>query len=438
MTTSMHTRSAAIAALTALLAGAGCTSGAFEARNDNVVLPGAVAGVNGLPAFLLGARSDFAFANAGDDSNQEGQLLISGLVADEFQSFDTFPTRQEIDFRSMNTANATLEGAERSIQRARVAALKGAAKYRELAPDSTASITELQAIAALATTIIAENYCGAVPLSTYGDDGSLQYGPPQTTQQLLATAVALADSALAVRPNDPFASVVKGRALLNAGSFAAAGAAVAGVPTSFQQQNFYAQAPTGIVNGAFSFFYVRAGYSTADVEGGVGLPYLSDADPRVGIANPSPGPGNFPAAPDVEAPTKYPSKSSPVTIADGVEARLIQAEAALQASNFSAFTSNLNAARAVFGLGPVTDPGTASGRRDLLFKERAYALFATGHRLGDLRRLVRQYGLPVNSVFPNGPWFRGGDYGNQVAIPISLAESNNPLVGSPACDPTVP
>jgi len=35
------------------------------------------------------------------------------------------------------------------------------------------------------------------------------------------------------------------------------------------------------------------------------------------------------------------------------------------------------------------DPGTQVGREDLLFRERAFWLFATGHRLGDLRRLAR-------------------------------------------------
>ena len=29
---------------------------------------------------------------------------------------------------------------------------------------------------------------------------------------------------------------------------------------------------------------------------------------------------------------------------------------------------------------------------DLLFSERAFWMFATGHRLGDMRRLIRQYG----------------------------------------------
>ena len=43
------------------------------------------------------------------------------------------------------------------------------------------------------------------------------------------------------------------------------------------------------------------------------------------------------------------------------------------------------------GVTPLTDPGDAKGRVALLFQERAEWLYLTGHRQGDLRRLLRQY-----------------------------------------------
>src|SRR5581483_874628 len=105
-------------------------------------------------------------------------------------------------------------------------------------------------------------------------------------------------------------------------------------------------------------------------------------------------------------------------MASGVEARLIEAEAALAAGDASWLTI-LNRLRtdgtfttaphpgdptvtdttwgpgvgAVLfpnglpGLRPLTDPGTPAARVDLLFAERAAWLFLTGHRLGDMRRL---------------------------------------------------
>src|SRR2546430_13353073 len=102
-------------------------------------------------------------------------------------------------------------------------------------------------------------------------------------------------------------------------------------------------------------------------------------------------------------------------------ARLIEAEAALQAHDTTTWLSKLNIPRAdatllpvpldttylpVTGttLAPLTDPGTDAGRAKLMFSERAFWMFSTGHRLGDMRREVRQYStvFSVNTVYPVG------------------------------------
>jgi starch-binding outer membrane protein, SusD/RagB family len=67
---------------------------------------------------------------------------------------------------------------------------------------------------------------------------------------------------------------------------------------------------------------------------------------------------------------------------------------------------------------------------DQVFRERAFWLFGTGHRTGDLRRLVRHYGRAAPSVFPTGVWHKGGNYGADVTMPLPQAEQNNPNVGS--------
>ncbi len=69
---------------------------------------------------------------------------------------------------------------------------------------------------------------------------------------------------------------------------------------------------------------------------------------------------------------------------------------------------------------------TQAQRVDFHFAERAFWLWGTGHRLGDLRRLVRQYGRDSESVFPTGAYFKGGNYGTDVNFPIPLEEDNNP------------
>ena len=85
--------------------------------------------------------------------------------------------------------------------------------------------------------------------------------------------------------------------------------------------------------------------------------------------------------------------------------------------------ARLNGARAtVPGLASLSDPGTPDARVDLTFRERAFWMFMTGHRLGDLRRLVRQYGRGSETVFPTGAYHndnlvRGTDV--NIVIPIS-------------------
>jgi hypothetical protein len=145
---------------------------------------------------------------------------------------------------------------------------------------------------------------------------------------------------------------------------------------------------------------------------------------------------------------------SPVIVASSVEARLIQAEAALQTGSASWLTT-LNSLRTdgtydtmpdpsdpsktdtlwhagtggVTGLAPLADPGTPNARVDLLFRERALWLFLTGERQGDLRRLIRQYGRQQQAVYPTGSYNGAfGTYGTDVTAPIPSAEQiSNPL-----------
>jgi hypothetical protein len=83
----------------------------------------------------------------------------------------------------------------------------------------------------------------------------------------------------------------------------------------------------------------------------------------------------------------------------------------------------------VSGLAPLVDPGSDSGRVSLLFGERAYWLYLTGHRQGDLRRLIRQYGRDQSTVYPIGIYFGPGVgiYGSDVTAPIPYTETPNPL-----------
>ena len=99
-----------------------------------------------------------------------------------------------------------------------------------------------------------------------------------------------------------------------------------------------------------------------------------------------------------------------------------------ESGDVGGWLARLNALRAtVPGLVPLTDPGTTAARQDLHFSERAFWLFATGHRLGDLRRLIRQYDRDPESVFPSGIYFKNDVYGQDVNFPVGVLELNDAL-----------
>jgi hypothetical protein len=228
--------------------------------------------------------------------------------------------------------------------------------------------------------------------------------------------------------NAHIARVMKGRALVNLNQHTQAKAAVLGVPTSFRYEFQHSENTARQNNGLYSLVFVGRRFSVSNREGVNGLPYRADSDSRVRWAA---GTGSLATGFDNSTPLflelKYDARASNVVVADGIEARLIDAEADLKAGNDAQWLSTINALRgAVSGLTAATDPGSPAARVDLMFKERAYWLWLTAHRLGDLRRLVRQYQRPTESVFPTGAFFKGGTYGVDVNFPVPFDETNNP------------
>jgi hypothetical protein len=339
-------------------------------------------------------------------------------------------------------------------------AIEGFQKFAKTTAYST-GFPEVLALGGFAYVMFAENYCGAVPLSVVNPDGSFTYGPALTRDQQLDSAISKFDAALAVGGAPltatfrQLAQVGKGRALLDKGDYANAAAAVAGVSTTFQYNYLHSETTGAQNNGTWALTTNVGRFGVADRKGGNGLPYQSDGDiknagfdPRVANAvRPDNGGHGFdngiPAGELQFVQRKYPTRSSSITIADGVEARLIEAEAALQTDPVAALAI-LNALRsnsalltlrgyAAGSLPPLILQPTQAAQVDQLFKERAYWLFLTSHRLGDMRRLIRQYSRGAETVFPTGPYFKGGTYGSDVNSPVPQREQNNPNYVAGSC-----
>jgi hypothetical protein len=299
---------------------------------------------------------------------------------------------------------------------------------------------ELYALQGYADIMLADLFCSGIPLSTLDFEQDFTYAPGLTTTEVYSHALAKFDTALALVPSDStqivyLAQVGRGRAFLDLNQLDSAAASVSSVPNDFHYTVF----PWW---GSYSFSSVEA--TVSDREGRNGLPYRSSGDPRTAVVQHG-------TNTNTDSVSYFPKKYATALtgagyttfiVADGVEARLIQAEAALAHQDIPTWLSILNGLRATAPipgttqpqpdrLPPLTDPGTSAARLDTLFTERAAWLFQTGHRQGDLRRMLRQYSAVFGGqadVYPDGlyPSLGAGVYGTDVNVPVPMAETANP------------
>ena len=382
-----------------------------------------------LNRLFSGATTALAIAYHGNGLSpmREGQVTLSALASDEFLNAETFASRIAIDRRSLLSDNVTLRDAFRDLQAARATLDYASTQWQQNQPTSPGH-GFLLTYAGFAEVIAAENWCSGTPTSTLSQSGTVVYGAQQSTSDLLAAAVSKFDQALAIanalgelgNSLAITARIGRARALLDLNDFTNAAATAGAVPTDFSTN--LGPSPTEN-NGIFEFQNVEHRWTVSDNEGGNGLPFRSDGDSRIHFESIGAG---FDFVTPVFAQLKYPNAGAGTEIANGVEARLIEAEAFLRNGDLAAFTASINGVRVFYGLSPLIVPGNAAAARQTLFKERAYSLWLTSHRLGDLRRLVSQYGLPANTVFPTGEYPKGGVYGSDVNFPIPIDPVFNP------------
>lgn len=420
-------------ALTAalLVAASGCDIDAIlDVEDPDIVVPEQVTGEEGAATLRAGALGDFQLAYAGDAGTIEGQILVSGMFTDEYVHSGTFPTRREYDRRDVDPDNGTATNVFQNLSRARQALETAATTFLDVLEDPSADprVGEMWGLAGFTYVLFGENYCSGIPYSQIVE-GEIVHGDPTTTQETFEIAVERFQEAIASAAGDSdvenAARIGLGRALVNLGRWDEAAQAVEDVPSDFVLLANYSTNTGNQENGVYNFNVVFERWSLADAEADEGLAFRSADDPRVPWTRVSNDVGFDGETPQFDM-LKYPGRAEPIPIATGDEARLIEAEAALQAGNGGLMASKINEVRARHGLGQVSDPGGEAARVDLLFSERAFTLFATSHRLGDMRRLVRQYGRDASDVFPSGEYFKGGEYGGDLNLPVPFQEENNP------------
>jgi len=309
---------------------------------------------------------------------------------------------------------------------------------RAYSPDSLRKdfLAELFAIRGYTVLQIAEDICPGFPINDVVNNQAA-YSMPFTTDSAVRFALAQTDSAMFyIKDSARFANlarVTQGRAYLDLGDYAHAAAAVASVPTeyvyltSFDYNPYYL--PDAIWNPNITY---RVRPVVGDREGGNGLPFVSANDPRVQTKF-----RLVRAADSVRlySQAKYPNQDDAFVVANGIEARLIEAEAAL-ANDDPSWVTTLNTLRATMispAMSPIpvdSIPSDKAGKVDLLYRERAFWLYLNGRRLGDLRRLMRNYGRAANTVFPTGAYpFGPPTYSDATAIPfVEAVQKLNPNI----------
>lgn len=419
--------------LLAVIALSSCSTDTLTVQNPDVIAVGAVDNATGAVAQRNGALRDFTDMFSG---TQDGFIGSTGNMADEILATDTFFDRLLPNERNANDNLPGLSAFYRDMHRARAGAARAATVWARVKPASKDTLSELYSLRGYVENFFAEAYCSGVPFSEEVD-GVSNFGESLTTTQMLQRSTASFDTALtnAVSANlRSLAAVGRGRALLNLGQFAQAASAVSAVPTTFRYQTFHSGATPGQRNGLWTGTVIASSrYTVATNEGTNGYNFLqTPADPRMPWV-PSTRIGFDGTTRNMPTQQKYPVEASPATLADGIEARLIELEARLQGgtqADREAVLTGLNTLRAtVPGLPALsTAPSAQAAMVDLFFRERAAWLWLTGHRLGDMRRLIRQYGRAANTVFPVGPVITraGSTYGTDVNYPVPFDETANP------------
>ena len=449
----------AVALIPVLGACSDVTDTLLEATDPDIISPENAQSAEGALAQYNGALARLKSITGGN-TGEGSTWLFGGLLVDEWSTSSTFVQNDETDQRSIQVNNSTITGMFRQLARARLSAteaIRGIRTYRET---EKTRIGEMYFVRAFAEMQMASDFCNGIPLSTQDESGTPVYGTPLTIQEVFAAAIADADSGLAEVTGTAAADVAiknalritKARALLGQGKFAEAAAAVAGIPTSYSYDITYSLA-TGDIT-LYSQPASSRRYTVGDSMEGRShnllvknaIPFYTLQDPRVPSAYKIGTKNDTTLSQDGSIPSRTTTlwgRSSSVSAVNGLDARLIEAEAKLQANDIAGMVAILNTLRDAPPklseiqppkLAPLAVPASKDAATSLLFREKALWQFGRGYRLGDLRRLVRQYNRPADQVFPIGEHYRGGNYGVDVNLPVPQQEENNPeLAGKPAC-----
>lgn len=437
----------------ALLAAAALTLTACQQANDrllgvtdpDIIFPGDLERADGAVALGNGTIGTFRSITGGGEST----WLFGGLLADEWSTSSTFIQNDETDQRQIQLINSSVTGMLRNLYRTRTRAYEAIESLRKFSPSSRALIAEMYLARGFAEMQLALDFCNGIPIPSNPLLNPPENGQPRSTTQVFQLAAASLDTGLTFANGTDAQSVlmnrsirvVRARVALALGEFAGAGTLVAGLPTTFTYAHTFSLTTSS--NTLWGQGLSSRRYSVGDsVEGNSrnirvanAIPFASARDPRLPVTIPTSGAINGQDGQTFTRTTAMWQQLTAVDVVNGVDARMIEAEVALRTGNVTQWLAIHNALRTSppklgeiqpTAMAPLTDPGTEEARVNLHFREKAFWTFSRGQRLGDMRRLIKQYGRTEATVFPQGIHYKGGNYGRDVNLPVTQPEQNNP------------
>lgn len=419
----------------------------LEQQQPQIILPSDVQSATGAIALYNGALGRFRNSLNGGNNNQEYIWNFEGLMTDEVQSADSFSQRNDADQRTTQSNDGVLDNTYQRLQQSRGFARDAALALAQYAPEEKTKYAEMFMEIGFMELTLGQAFCNGIPLGETVD-GVPQYTQPLTNAEVFQTAITRLDTALANLTGDDAETerirnatlLTKARALVDLGQYDEAAALVTAIPTDYAYLITYSV--TTQSNEWWQMYTATHRYSVGDSVSPAGtvrifnaIPFYSSDDPRI-QKKPAKGVGLDTTTPFTEL-TNW-GREDPISLVNGLDARLIEAEAQLNkktAAGFVAMNTILNNLRAdppqygnlvIDPMPALAVPLTFDAAVDQFFREKAFWQYGRGERFSDMRRLTRQYQRAPDTVWPTGDFFKGGEYGDNVNFPVPDREKSNP------------
>jgi hypothetical protein len=376
-----------IVAAVAIVTMTGC-SDFFDVTNPGVILDADLNSVRGALALVTGMSSDFS-------EGYDGAAFAVARLSDEMAGSGSYNSTG--DFRRGDFRSDDANGYWNDIQRARWVAEDGLRRMRDDIEGFPFDNNELTAraylLAGMANRWFGETFCQII----------YEAGEAQPKSAAFNRALPQFDEAIKHGGGAGASDIVtaarggKMQAYVGLGDWGNAVTMAALVPTDFVYEVVYSDNSGREQNEIFNETHGRyemSAYDTwAELNGSESkrTPFTDCRESPL-CSNAQGADGQTPHL----RQEKYDSRGSNMVMVSGVEARLVEAEAAIANNDLTLFHSKINEVRAHYGLGLYPNAPTEAGdftgdwegdsAREILDRERYLSLWLDGRRLWDMHR----------------------------------------------------